>query len=205
MNTDSKQWLAITTNIVLFVSFFVYYKFYNELKQFSKMIIDAAPSIILVVGLVLVYSRDQMVLNRRKIKNEVEKSIIVTKYDIYFVIILMFGVFMAIITAPFIYDLSFGAMDVLQGIIGLLSIYFIKKRYFHYKFLWIQKDEYAIDMAINISFYDTMLLDGLSFITALVIVFIPGILFHSLLSTDIIQAFIAFFGIYWINKKYFQL
>lgn len=205
MEKESKQWIAIGINAILIISFFLYYKFYDELKQISKMIIDAAPSLIFVIGLVLIYSRDQLLLKRRLIKNEAEKSFVITKYDIYFIIFLMFGVFAGIILTPLIYNLSFDSIDLLQGAVGFLSIYFIKKRYFHYKMLWVSREEYAIDMAVHITYYDSMLLDGLSFISALVVVFVPGVIFQNLSDTDVIQALIPLFSIYWINKKYFSM
>jgi|SRR3989344_4537444 len=205
MDSESKKGIAIFINAILVISFFLYYQFYDELKQISKMIIDATPSFIFVIGIVLIYAKDQSVLKQRRIKNEIEKTFIVTKYDIYLIMLLMFAVFLGIALAPMLYSMPIDGVDIVQATAGLLALYFIRIRYFHYKFISISKDEYAIDRGVSITYYDTMLMDALCFLAPLIIVFIPGIIFKNLFVTDIVQAVISFFSIYWINQKYFQL
>ena len=73
MDNDTKRGIAITTNIMLVVGFFIYYKFFDELKNFSRMLVDASPALIFVLGAVLIYSRDKFILKKRLIKNEIEK------------------------------------------------------------------------------------------------------------------------------------
>ena len=118
---------------------------------------------------------------------------------------LMIVVFLAIALTPVFYSMPMDGVDIVQATVGLLVLYFIRIRYFHYRFISISRDEYAIDRGVSITYYDTMLMDGLCFLAPLIIVFIPGIIFKSLFVSDIVQAMISFFSIYWINKKYFQL
>lgn len=203
MDNDTKRGITIATNIVIIVAFLIYYKFFNELKNFSRMIIDAAPALIFVLGMVLIYTRDRFVLKKRLMKNEVEKTFVIATSDIYFIYFLMILAPAGILFVSIYNYLEFDFIDIIQALVGLLAIYFIKKRYFHYKFIWLNRDEYAIDMAVAITYYDTMLLDGLSFIAPMIIVLIPGIIFHNLNNSDVMQSLISFFSIYWISKKYF--
>ena len=204
MDNDTKRGIAITTNIMLVVGFFIYYKFFDELKNFSRMLVDASPALIFVLGAVLIYSRDKFILKKRLIKNEIEKTFIITSSDIYFIYFLMILTGAGILFVSIYNYLEFDFIDIIQAIVGLMSIYFIKKRYFHFKFIRVSREEYAIDMAVIITYYDSMLMDALLFITPLIIVFIPGIIFRNLNSSDVIQSLISFLSIYWINKKYFE-
>lgn len=192
----------ITIPILLF-SFALYLTYYDRLKEISKIFINIIPSLIFFIGAILTYTRNRGTVKYLNKKNENTKILTLTKFDIYFIISLMFIVFCIIVIIPILFGKEINALDLFQGIIAVTGIYIIRKYYIKFRIKWISQDVYEIDDTFEITYNDTMKIDILSFGVAFFIVAIPGFITRNLEVNDIIQAVVGYLFIYWINVKYF--
>ncbi len=189
----------------LLITFFILYALYfDQLKEFSLFIRNLAPSIILVLGGVLVYTNGRAEARLLSIKGELEGALTITNYDIYVIRFLELFVPIIIIMIPLLSKGDIEIIDFLQGILVFMAIQWIRVRYFRYRYEKTQDNTLRLDDTIPISYYDSMKLDLLAFGVSFLIVAIPGFITSNLKITDLFQAGAFFIVIYWINEKYFS-
>jgi len=191
-------WPFVITALILYVLF------YNTLREISELIINFAPAFIFIFGSILAYDKRLYSARRLVVKKEIDKTITITKYDILWMYFTMISGFALVLILPIIFKSSIGIIDFFQALVVFLSVYWIRRRYFHYHMVATGEGEYDLDNTIVITYFDTMKIELLSFLSATVIVAVPGILFQSMSLADVFQAIVAFVILYWIGEKYFR-
>lgn len=205
MTRSGKYILQLLYFPFVLTSFIVYVLYFDRLREISLLIINIAPSVILVGGAIIAYSNSNSQARALRLKGEEEQTLTITNYDIYVIFFLMIAVFVLTIFLPLLLKGDVGIIDYIQGVLALPGLYWIRNRYFKYHYEKNEQGNFQIDDTITINCYDSMKLDAISFATSIAIVALPGFITQNLQVGDILQASIPFLGIYWINLKYFKM
>lgn len=189
----------------LILTFFIVYALYFEhLKTISVIIRNIAPIVILIAGAILVYADSSQEARLLRMRGELEKTLILSNYDIYLMYVLMALVPLGVLFIS-IYSLGgFGFVDFLQAVIAFAPVYWIRMRYFHYRYKRGESGNFELEDSITVTYYDSMKLDAISFLSSIIIMAIPSLVLQRLHISDIFQSMVAFGAIYWINSKYFK-
>ena len=204
MTETGRQIIRMIVWPLMLTFFIVYVTYYEVLKGISLLFINMAPSLVLVIGGVLIWDQNRGLVNRRKAKGEFEQLLTLSQFDIWYLLFTMYFTFISILIIPLVFKSEITLVDVGQGMIAFLAVWWVKKRYFHFSIYKNFDDHFEIDNTIVVTVLDSMKLDALSFASAILIVGVPGIILQNLHVTDIFQASVSFIAIYLINTKYFK-
>lgn len=195
------QLLSFPLILALFIVYAIYYKYVQEI---SVIIRNIAPVAILVFSAVLVFSNTAPEARSLRLKGELERTMTISRFDIYIVTGLMLFVPVCIAAVSWVEANQAGWMDVMQAVYSFIPLYWIRKRYFHFRYHRDEHSNIILEDEIPITYYDSMRLDAISFFSAIIIVGMPGFMTYNVQLNDVLQAGIMFFAVYWLNVKYFK-
>lgn len=204
MTKTGKEIIQFFTLPIIFIFFVAYVMYYDELKEFSQLAITMAPALLLISGVALILERGIGEARLRKAKEEFQKNILLTNYDMYFMSFLKYVSPLIVLAVPFLSNiLLFDIIDIAQAFIVFFILWWVERRYFHYTYRKNPRGTFMLDDLVTITYYDQMKIDILSFVSALVIIALP-VPFGAVSITDIAQALVSFLALYWIRIKYFK-
>lgn len=110
--------------------FVVYIIYYQSFKELLGIIINIAPSIIFIVGTILIYDHYHDLIKSQRRAGEVEEVIYITYYDAMKNDLLAFITATLILLVPTLFAKKLDLSDIIQAIIAFVAIYYIRVYYF---------------------------------------------------------------------------
>lgn len=204
MTKTGKEIIQFFTLPAIFIFFVVYVMYYDQLKELSQFAITITPVLLLLSGVALILEHGVRETRLRKAKEEFQKNILLTNYDMYFMSFLKYISPLVVLAVPFWSDiLLFDIIDIAQAFIVFFILWWVERRYFHYTYRKDPGGTFMLNDLVTITYYDQMKIDILSFVSALAIIALP-VPFGAVSITDIVQALVPFLVLYWISIKYFK-
>lgn len=205
MTREGRQIIKALYFPLMAMSFILYALYFQYFKEVSEIIRNMAPAVIFIFGGILAYANGAGEARRLRSRAELESTLTLSNYDIYFIQILMIFVPALTIFLPGLGNSrEIDIIDFIQGVFAFFPLYWIRMRYFKYHYQKDEKNNFVLNDTVTITYYDSMILDAIAFIGAGILVGIPGFITRTLALGDIAQAGVFFLAVYWINVKYFK-